>query len=148
MSIHPTAIIEKGAQLHESVEVGAYAYIGGRVKLGEGCKVMHHATVDGNSSLGKNNVIHPYAYIGGKTQDLKFKGGDPKLIIGDNNEFREYCTVHCGTTEEVATVVGSHNHFLSYSHLAHEVQVGNHIILSNAVQLAGHVVVEDYAIIG
>jgi len=146
--IHPTAIIENGASLHSSVEVGAYAYVGGRAKIGEGCVVMHHATVDGNTTLGQNNRVHPYAYVGGQTQDLKYKGGDPALIIGDDNNFREFVTVHCGTTEEIPTRIGSHNHFLSYVHIAHDCQGGSHIVMSNNATLGGHVVVDDYAIIG
>ncbi len=148
MSIHPTAIINKGAQLHESVSVGAYAVIGENVKIGEGTCIGHHATVDGNTTMGKNNKIHPYAYVGGETQDLKFKGGKPELLIGDDNNFREFCTIHCGTTEEIPTRIGSHNHFLAYTHVAHECQVGRHIIMSNNATLAGHVTVEDFAIIG
>lgn len=146
--IHPTAIIEKGAQLHPDVEVGACAFVGSCAKIAEGCVIMHHATVGGNTTLGKNNKIHPYAYVGGPTQDLKYAGGDPELIIGDDNDFREFCTVHCGTTVEVPTRIGSRNHFLSYTHIAHDCQVGNHIVMSNNATLAGHVVVDDYAIIG
>ena len=146
--IHPTAIIEKGAQLHPSVTVGPYAYVGSRAKIAEGTSIGHHATVDGNTTLGKNNIVHPYAYVGGRTQDLKYKGGDPELLIGDSNTFREFSTVHCGTTEEVPTRIGDHNLFLTYTHIAHECQIGSHNILSNSVQLAGHVELHDHVIIG
>jgi UDP-N-acetylglucosamine acyltransferase len=145
--IHPTAIVEKGAQLHPSVEVGAYATVGERVKIGEGSVIMHHGTVDGNTTLGKKNRVHPYAYVGGQTQDLKYKGGHPELLIGDENDFREFCTIHCGTTEEIPTRIGSHNHFLAYSHVGHDCQLGSHIILSNNGTLGGHVIVDDYAIV-
>jgi UDP-N-acetylglucosamine acyltransferase len=148
MAVHPTAIIEKGSALHPTVEVGAYAYVGSRVKAGEECVIMHHATVDGNTTLGRRNRVHPYAYVGGLTQDLKYNGGDPALVIGDENDFREFVTVHCGTTDEIPTRIGSHNHFLSYVHIAHDCQVGSHIVMSNNATLGGHVVVDDYAIIG
>ena len=145
--VHITAIIEKGAKLHPSVEVGAYAYIGSRAKIGEGSVVMHHATVDGNTTMGKNNRVHPYSYVGGQTQDLKYKGGDPELLIGDDNNFREFCSIHCGTTEEIATRIGDHNLFLTYSHVAHDCQLGNDIILSGGATLARHIIVDDHAII-
>ncbi len=147
-NIHPTAIVSSSAQLHDSVEIGAYAFVGPKVKLDEGCVVCHHATVDGHTTLGARNKIHPYAYIGGATQDLKFKGGEPELLIGEDNDFREFCTVHSGTTEEIPTRIGSHNHFLAYTHIAHDCQVGSHIVMSNNATLAGHVIVDDYAIIG
>lgn len=148
MAIHPTAIVEAGAQLAPDVEVGAYAYIGARVRLSAGCVVMHHATVDGNTEMGEGNVVHPYAYVGGKTQDLKYKGGHPALRIGKGNTFREFCTVHCATPADGATIIGDHNYFLSYTHIAHDCQVGSHCILSNNGTLAGHVVLEDHVIIG
>lgn len=148
MPHHPTAIIDRLAQLHDSVEVGAYAYVGPNVKIGEGCTIGHHATVDGRTTLGKNCKIHPYAYIGGQTQDLKYKGGNPELIIGEGNTFREFATAHCGTTEEIPTRIGNNNLFLTYTHVAHECQIGNNNILSNAVQLAGHVELGDHVIIG
>lgn len=146
--IHPTAIIEDGAQLDDGVEVGAYAYVGRLAKLGANTKVHHHATVDGNTEVGRDCEIFPYALIGGKTQDLKYDGGDPGLKIGERNIFREYCSVHCATHEGSFTEVGSDNFFLAYIHIAHECKVGSHIVMSNSVALAGHVVVEDYAIIG
>lgn len=148
MPIHPTAIVEKGAVLAPDVEVGAYAYIGSRVRMASGCIVQHHATVDGNTTMGEGNTVFPYAFVGGKTQDLKFNGGDPALRIGNGNTFREFCTVHCATPADGATVIGSHNYFLAYTHIAHDCQVGSHCILSNNGTLAGHVVLEDHVIIG
>ncbi|MCR6656293.1 MAG: acyl-ACP--UDP-N-acetylglucosamine O-acyltransferase [Opitutus sp.] len=146
--IHPTAIVESGAQLGVDVEIGAYAYVGASVVLGDRTRVQHHATVDGNTHLGTDNDIFPYAFIGGKTQDLKYKGGNPGLRIGDKNVFREFVTVHCGTPDGAMTTVGSHNTILAYCHIAHDCVVGNHIIMSNYAGLAGHVTVEDYVVIG
>ena len=94
--IHPTAIVEPGAQLGENVEIGAYAYVGGDVVLGAGTVIHHHAVVEGFTIMGENNEVFPFAVIGGKTQDLKYDGGKPGLKIGDRNPFREYVTVHGG----------------------------------------------------
>ena len=117
--IHPTAIIEPGAELETGVTVGAYAYIGACVKIRKGTEVMHHATVDGVTTIGNDNEVHPYAYVGGKTHDLKFQGGSPGLRIGSGNVFREFTTVHCATTEGTETIVGDNNLILAYSHIAH-----------------------------
>ena len=146
--IHPTAIIEAGAQLDEGVTVGAYAYIGPHVQIASGTEVMHHATVDGNTTLGNDNEIHPYAYIGGKTHDLKYKGGIHRLKIGNHNVFREYATVHCATAEDLLTEMGDHNVILAYSHIAHECKVGNHLVMSSHAALGGHVEVGHHVNVG
>lgn len=146
--IHPTAIIEKGAVLDDDVEVGAYAYIGGSVKIGKGTIIAHHATVDGNTVVGEYNQIFPYAYIGGKTHDLKYRGGNPGLIIGDRNVFREYTTAHLATKDGEYTVIGNDNNILAYSHIAHDCIIGNKIVMSSHAALGGHVVLEDYVVIG
>ncbi len=146
--IHPSAIIEQGAELADGVQIGPYAYIGGRVKLGEGTVISHHATVDGVTSMGEQNFVHPYAYVGGPTQDMKFTGGHPELIIGSHNNFREFCTVHCATTEQTTTRIGDFNNFLAYVHIAHECQVGNSNVFSNNTTLAGHVMVGNHVGIG
>lgn len=96
--IHPTAIIEPGAELDDGVRVGPYAYIGAHVKIARGTQVMHHATVDGATTMGANNEVHPYAYVGGKTHDLKYQGGIHGLSIGAENVFREFSTIHCATS--------------------------------------------------
>jgi len=147
-SIHPTAIIEKGATLGEGVQIGAYCYIGAEVTLGAGTKVHHHASVEGFTVLGDNCEIFPYAYLGAKTQDLKYKGGRPGVRIGQRNVFREYVTVHAATNDGDFTVVGDDNTFLAYGHIAHDCVLGNHIVTSNAVMLAGHVIIEDHVVIG
>ncbi|MDR2862843.1 MAG: acyl-ACP--UDP-N-acetylglucosamine O-acyltransferase [Puniceicoccales bacterium] len=145
--IHPTAIIEDGVQLGSGVTIGAYAYIGTDVTLGDGCIIRHHATVEGYVIMGRENQVFPYALIGGKTHDLKFKGGRPGLRIGDNNEFREYVTVHPATDDGAFTCIGNDNHLLAYSHIAHDCILGDHIVMSGQNALAGHVTVSDHAII-
>ena len=146
--IHPSAIVEPGAQLGADVEIGAYAYVGSSVTLGAGTRLHHHASVEGNTVLGEACEIFPYACIGGKTQDLKFKGGNPGLRIGDRNVFREYVTVHCATNDGESTVIGSDNTMLANCHVAHDCVVGSQIVMSNGVVLAGHVVVEDRVVMG
>lgn len=146
-NIHPTAIIESGAQLDDDVTVGAYAYIGARVEIGRGSIIHHHATVERRTIMGECNEVHPYSHIGGMTQDLKYSGGEPGLLIGNNNIFREFTSMHIATRDGDFTVIGNNNVFLNYSHVAHECHVGNHVILSSSVALGGHVTIEDYAII-
>ena len=147
-SVHPTAIIEKGAELDQGVSVGAYAYIGAFARIGSGTHIMHHATVDGKTVLGEANEVHPYAYVGGKTHDLKYKGGVQNLKIGDRNVFREFTTVHCATSEGLLTELGNDNVILSYSHIAHECVVGDHLIMSSHAALGGHVQVGNHVNIG
>lgn len=147
-NIHSTAIIESGAELDEGVIVGAYAYIGAKVKIAKNTKVMHHATIDGATTIGTGNEIHPYAYIGGKTHDLKYTSGCPGLKIGSNNVFREFTTVHCATKEGVDTILGDNNLLLAYSHIAHECKVGNHLVMSSHAALGGHVVIGDIVNVG
>jgi len=146
--IHPTAIVEPGAQLGAEVEIGAYSYLGPKVVLGAGTRLHHHATIEGNTTLGERCEIFPHACIGTKTQDLKFNGGNPGLRIGDRNVFREYVSVHCATNDGDFTTIGNDNTILAYSHVAHDCIVGNGTVMSNGVMLAGHVTVEDYVVIG
>jgi len=148
MSIHPTAIIEQGAQLDEGVTVGAYAYIGAEVSIGSGTVVQHHATVEGSTVLGRDNEIFPYAYIGAKTHDLKYNGGKPGLKIGDRNVFREYTSVHLATKDAEDTLVGSDNVILAYSHIAHDCIIGDRLVMSSHSALGGHVVVGDHVVVG
>ena len=146
--IHPTAIIHPGALLGANCEIGPYCVIGEHVMLGDGCKLHSHVVVDGHTRLGKENEVFPFASIGLKTQDLKWKGGLTRTEIGDRNTFREYVTIHSATSDGEVTKVGSHNHILAYCHLAHNVTVGDYVIMSNVATLAGHVTVEDRAVIG
>jgi UDP-N-acetylglucosamine acyltransferase len=145
--IDPSAVIDPNASLGSGVQVGPYAFIGANVELGDGCRVGHHATVEGPSKIGPRNEFFPYAAIGFKTQDLKYKGEPTHLEIGEGNVFREFSTVHRGTGAGEKTVIGNRNLFLAYSHIAHNCVVGHHTIFSNNATLAGHVVVGDYAII-
>jgi UDP-N-acetylglucosamine acyltransferase len=146
--IHPTAIIHPEAQIGEGCEIGPYCIIGKNVILGPYCRLHSHVVIDGYTTLGKGNEIYPFASIGLKTQDLKYKGGITKTIIGDFNTFREYVTIHSATGDKECTIVGSYNHILAYCHIAHNVVLGNHVIMSNVATLAGHVIVQDYAVIG
>lgn len=146
--IHPTAIIEPGAQLGEDVRIGAYAYVGPKVVLGSRTILHHHANVEGRTIVGSECEIYPFACIGTKTHDLKYAGGEPGLRVGDRNVFREYVSVHGATRAEDETIVGSDNTLLAYSHIAHDCIVGSHLVMSAQSALAGHVVVEDHVNIG
>ena len=146
--IHSSATIHPDAFVGAGCDIGPYCVIGEHVELGEGCKLHSHVVVDGYTKLGQRNEVFPFASIGLKTQDLKWKGGVTRTEIGDQNTFREYVTIHSATGDGEVTRVGSHNHILAYCHLAHNVTLGNHIIMSNVATLAGHVTVEDHAVIG
>ncbi|MEI7729216.1 MAG: acyl-ACP--UDP-N-acetylglucosamine O-acyltransferase [Verrucomicrobiota bacterium] len=146
--IHPTAIIHPHAKVGADCLIGPYCIIGEHVELGDGCHLHSHVVIDGHTVLGKHNEIFPFASIGLKTQDLKWKGGITRTQIGDHNTFREYVTIHSATSDGEITVVGSHNHILAYCHLAHNVVLGNRIIMSNLASLAGHVTVEDHVVMG
>ncbi len=146
--LHPTAIIEPGARLGAGVSVGAYGFVGAGVTLGAGTRLHHHASVEGNTVLGEQCEVFPYACIGGKTQDLKYKGGNPGLRAGDRNVFREYVTVHAATRDGDFTRLGSDNVLLASCHVAHDCVLGSHIIMSNGAVLGGHVVLEDYVLVG
>ncbi|HEY1172610.1 MAG TPA: acyl-ACP--UDP-N-acetylglucosamine O-acyltransferase [Verrucomicrobiae bacterium] len=147
-TIHPTAVIHPGAKIGEGCQIGPYCVIGEHVTLGADCKLHSHVVIDGHTTLGSGNVIYPFASIGLQTQDLKWKGGTTWTRIGNNNTFREYVTIHSATSDGDATVVGSHNNILAYCHIAHDCQLGSHIVMSNVGTLAGHVKVEDHAIVG
>lgn len=146
--IHPTAIIEDGAELAPDVVVGAYAYVGPMVKLGPGCRLHHHASVEGNTTMSERNEVFPYALIGGRTQDKKWTGDEAPVLIGDDNIFREFCTVHPATFKDKCTSIGSRNLFAAYSHIGHECHVGDRCVFSNNATLGGHVRVGNDVIIG
>jgi UDP-N-acetylglucosamine acyltransferase len=145
--VHPTAIIHPKAQIGADCEIGPYCVIGEHVELGAGCRLHSHVVIDGHTRLGQGNEIFPFASLGLRTQDLKWKGGVTRLEIGDHNTIRECVTIHSATGDGEATVIGSHNNILASSHIGHNIVIGNHTIISMA-GLAGHVVVEDYALIG
>ena len=146
--IHSTAVIEEGAQIGEGCEIGPYCVIGPDVTLGSGCKLHSHVVMGGHTEIGEGNEFYPFCSIGLKTQDMKWDGGVSGAQIGSNNIFREYVTIHSATADGDVTVVGSHNNLLAYTHVAHDCQLGDHIIMSNVATLAGHVMVEDRTIIG
>ena len=147
--IHPTAIVAPGAELDTTVSVGPYAVIGEHVKIGPGTTVGPHAVIEGNTEIGADNQIFQFASVGAIPQDLKFHGETTFLKIGDRNRIREFVTVHLGTEDGGGvTTVGSDNLFMAYAHVAHDCVVGNHVILANAATLAGHVEVDDFAILG
>ena len=146
--IHPTAVIHPHAKIGAGCEIGPYCVIGEHVVLGDRCQLYSHVVIDGHTTLGPENEIFPFASIGLQTQDLKWKGGVTRTEIGEGNTFREYVTIHSATGDGEVTAVGSRNHILAYCHLAHNVTLGNHVIMSNVATLAGHVTVEDHAVIG
>jgi len=146
--IHPTAIIHKNAQIATTAIIGPYAYIGEHVTIGEGTEVMVHAVIDGNTTIGNNNKIYPSASIGLPPQDLKYKGEQTRLIIGDNNHIREFSTIHLSASPDEDTTVGSNNLIMAYAHIAHNCHVGSNVIIANAANLAGHVHIHDYVAIG
>jgi UDP-N-acetylglucosamine acyltransferase len=145
---HPTAIIHPRAQLGTDCQIGPYCIIGEHVTLGDGCRLHSHVVIDGHTRLGRENEIFPFASIGLKTQDLKWKGGLTRTEIGDHNTFRESVTVHSATGDGEVTLIGSQNHILACCHVAHNVVIGNHVIMSNYAGLSGHTTVGDHAVLG
>ena len=149
MNIHPTAIVDKNAQLGEDVVIGPYASVGPDVKIGARTVVQQGAIVHGHTTIGEDCQIFPYACIGMKTQDLKYKDGSVSYVeIGNRTVIREFATVHLGTKDGEKTIIGDDCLFMAYCHAAHGCVLGNHVICSNSVQLAGDVHVQDWAIIG
>jgi len=149
VSIHPTAIVDPQARLHSSVRIGPYAVIGAEVEIGEDTEVGAHAIIEGPIRVGRRNRVFPHASVGLIPQDLKFKGERSEVIIGDDNRIREFATIHRGTEGGGAvTRLGNDNLIMAYSHIAHDCQIGDHCILGNAATLAGHVTIEDWAIVG
>jgi UDP-N-acetylglucosamine acyltransferase len=146
--IHPTAIVERGAELGPGVVVGPYAYIGPRVVIGEGTRIGLHAIIEGRATIGPRCQIHHGAAIGNIPQDLKFRSVPTYVTIGMETTVREYATIHAATEEGETTVVGDRVLLMAYTHVAHNCRIGNQVILANAVNLAGHVRVDDYAILG
>jgi UDP-N-acetylglucosamine acyltransferase len=147
--IHPTVIVSDDARIAADVYIGPYCQIGARVEIGVGCRFESHVIVEGPTKIGEDNQFFPFGTIGLQPQDLKFKGEDTYLTIGDHNVFREYVNVHRGTKGGGAhTKIGDHNFLMAYAHVGHDSILGDHIILANAATLAGHIVIEDYATVG
>lgn len=147
--IHPTAIIEPGARVPASCSVGPYCHIGGEVELGENCELMSHVVVTGMTRIGSNNRFFPFGAIGCEPQDISYKGEKTRLEIGDNNVIREYVTLNRGTAKGGGiTRVGNNCLIMAYSHVGHDSTVGDRVMLVNGATLAGHVTVEEWAVIG
>jgi UDP-N-acetylglucosamine acyltransferase len=147
--IHPTAIVSPETEIGEDVTIGPYCRIGDRVKIGKGCRFDSHIVVEGPTTIGEQNHFFPFATIGLQPQDLKYKGEETYLTIGNHNIFREYVNVHRGTKGGGGhTNIGDHNFLMAYAHIGHDSKLGSHIILANAATLAGHVIIEDHATVG
>ena len=148
-AIHPTALVDAGALLDDTVSVGPYAVIGAEVRIGAGTSVGAHCVIDGRTTIGRDNRIFPFDALGAAPQDMKYGGEPTELVIGHRNTIREFCTFNRGTVQDAgATRVGDDNWVMAYVHLAHDVQLGSHTILANNATLAGHVHVGDWAIVG
>jgi UDP-N-acetylglucosamine acyltransferase len=149
MAIHPTAVVDPAASVHPSAEVGPYAIVGPNVTIGPRTTVGAHAVLEGPTTLGEGNRIHPHAALGGAPQDLKYRGEPTTLVVGSRNVFREFSTAHRGTvTGHATTVIGDDNLFMAYTHVAHDCVVGNRTVFANGASLAGHCVIEDDVILG
>ena len=147
--IHPTALVDPKATLDASVEIGAYSIIGPQVSIAAGTRVGPHVVIEGHTTIGKDNTFFQFSSIGAAPQDKKYQGEETRLEIGDRNTIREFCTFNRGTTQDVGvTRLGNDNWIMAYVHLAHDCQIGNHTIFANNAQLAGHVHVEDWVILG
>lgn len=147
-SIHPAAIIEEGAKIGNNVTIEAYAVIKGTVTLHDNVVIKSHAYIDGYTTIGEGTVVWPSASIGTKTQDLKFRGEKTFVKIGKNCEIREFCTINSSCQENSVVKVGDHCLIMAYCHVAHHCEIGDRVIMANGVNLAGHVIVEDFANIG
>jgi UDP-N-acetylglucosamine acyltransferase len=148
VQIHPTAIVDPSAQIGAGTVIGAYCMIGPNVVLGDNCWLQHHVTLCGPMRAGAANKFYAYCSIGQQTQDLKYKGEPTYLEIGNENAFREFVTVNRSTTSEGKTHIGSGGNFLAYSHIGHDCIVGDEVVFSNNGTLAGHVQVDDNAVMG
>ena len=148
-AIHPTAVVEPGADLHPSVTVGPYTVIGPHVKVGAGTTIGAHCVIEGHTTIGTDNRIFQFNSLGAIPQDKKYAGEPCELVIGDRNTIREFCTFNIGSPGDLGvTRLGNDNWIMAYVHLAHDCQVGSHTIFANNSQLAGHVVVGDWVILG
>ena len=147
MSIHPTAVIDPRAEVHEEVEIGPYVVVEGVVRIGRGTRVMAHAYITGWTAVGENNEIHPGAVLGDAPQDKAYHGEESYLRVGDHNIFREYVQVHRGTAPGSSTLIGSHNFLMAAAHVGHNCRLGDHIAIANGALLGGYVEVGDHAFI-
>lgn len=147
MTIHKTAIVDPLAEIDSGAEIGPYAIIEGKVKIAAGTRVMSHAFITSNTTIGPDNVIHPFTVLGHAPQDLSYRGAESFLRIGKGNTIREGCSIHRGSKEGGATVVGDNNFLMAYCHIGHDCVIGNEVIIANGALLAGHVNVDDKSFI-
>ncbi|HEX8987799.1 MAG TPA: acyl-ACP--UDP-N-acetylglucosamine O-acyltransferase [Rhodocyclaceae bacterium] len=148
-TIHPSAIVHPGARIGQGVEIGAYSIVGEHVEIGDNTWIGPHVVIDGHTRIGRDNRIFQFSSLGAAPQDKKYAGEPTRLEIGDRNTVREFCTFNCGTAQDIGvTRLGDDNWIMAYVHLAHDCQVGNKTIFANNAQLAGHVHVGDWAILG
>src|SRR5690349_8251885 len=149
MNVHPTALIDPRAKVPASCKIGPYCVIGANVELGEGCHLVSHVAIEGPTKIGADNGFFPFSSSGMAPQDLSYAGEPTRLEIGDHNEIREFVTINRGTAKgKGLTRVGSHALIMAYSHIAHDCDIGDRVILANAATLGGHVTVEDWAVVG
>ena len=146
--VHPNAFVDSSAELYDGVSIASGAIIGPNVVIDSGTQIGPNAVIEGKTKIGKNNKVFPNVFIGLEPQDLKYKGASTEVVIGDNNTFRECVTINKATDEGEKTIIGNNNLLMAYTHIGHNCELGNGIVLSNSVQVAGHVKVEDKAIIG
>ncbi len=147
--IHPTAVVDPSVKVPDSCRIGPYCIVGAGVEFGENCELRSHVVLEGPTRLGSGNVLFPFCAVGCAPQDLKYHGEPTRLEVGDNNQIREYVTIHRGTAGGGAlTRVGSNCLFMAYAHIAHDCVVGDNVIMANAATLAGHVTIEDNAVVG
>jgi len=149
MNIHPTAVVDPSARIPDSCKIGPYCIVGASVEMGEGCELVSHVVLEGPSRLGSNNKIYPFAVIGMDPQDVSFAGETTWLEMGDDNVIREYVTINRGTAKGGGvTCIGNHTLIMAYTHIGHDCVIGDHSMLINAATLAGHVTVEEWAVVG
>ena len=149
MSFHPTAIVDPKSKIHPSCKIGPYCVVGPEVELGEGCRLVSHVAIEGPTKIGADNGFFPFTSIGLAPQDITYAGEPTRLEIGDHNVIREFVTINRGTVKGGGcTRVGDHNLIMAYTHIAHDCQIGSHIIMANGATLGGHVTVEDWANVG
>jgi UDP-N-acetylglucosamine acyltransferase len=145
MPIHPTAIIDSAAAIHETADIGPWCIIGAEVEIGPRTRLMSNLCIEGPATIGEDNIFFPFSTIGLASQDLKYKGERAETRIGNRNRIREFVTIHRGTAGGgLLTQIGDDNLIMTYAHVAHDCRIGNHVILGNSVGLAGHVIVEDW----
>ena len=147
--IHKTAIIDINAKVSSNVKIGPYTIIGPNVEIAENSIIQSHVNITGHTIIGKNNKIYPFASIGSDPQDMKYKGEETKLVIGENNTIREYSTINPGTVQGGgSTIVGNNNLIMIGAHIAHDCIIGNNIVIANSAAIAGHAEISDYVVIG